>query len=79
MAGVAFTVAPTLNAISLGAVFMGALTYIGNAPNFMTLRDHDHARREDAELLWLHVVVGRCAGPALILLSVVSVAQLWSW
>ncbi len=27
--------ARTLAAISLGAVFMGALTYIGNAPNFM--------------------------------------------
>jgi Na+/H+ antiporter NhaD/arsenite permease-like protein len=27
--------APTLVAISLGACFMGALTYIGNAPNFM--------------------------------------------
>ena len=27
--------APTLKAISCGAVFMGALTYIGNAPNFM--------------------------------------------
>ena len=27
--------AGTLTAISLGAVFMGALTYIGNAPNFM--------------------------------------------
>jgi Na+/H+ antiporter NhaD/arsenite permease-like protein len=27
--------APTLTAISSGAVFMGALTYIGNAPNFM--------------------------------------------
>lgn len=26
---------PTLMAISAGAVFMGALTYIGNAPNFM--------------------------------------------
>jgi len=25
----------TLMAISLGAVFMGAMTYIGNAPNFM--------------------------------------------
>jgi Na+/H+ antiporter NhaD/arsenite permease-like protein len=29
------TLAPTLAAISLGAVFMGAMTYIGNAPNFM--------------------------------------------
>jgi Na+/H+ antiporter NhaD/arsenite permease-like protein len=27
--------ADTLAAISMGAVFMGALTYIGNAPNFM--------------------------------------------
>ena len=27
--------APTLAAISMGACFMGALTYIGNAPNFM--------------------------------------------
>ena len=25
----------TLIAISLGAVFMGAMTYIGNGPNFM--------------------------------------------
>jgi Na+/H+ antiporter NhaD/arsenite permease-like protein len=29
------TLGPTLAAISLGAVFMGANTYIGNAPNFM--------------------------------------------
>jgi Na+/H+ antiporter NhaD/arsenite permease-like protein len=29
------TLASTLVAISAGAVFMGALTYIGNAPNFM--------------------------------------------
>jgi Na+/H+ antiporter NhaD/arsenite permease-like protein len=27
--------APTLAAISMGAVYMGALTYVGNAPNFM--------------------------------------------
>jgi Na+/H+ antiporter NhaD/arsenite permease-like protein len=27
--------APALVAISMGAVYMGALTYIGNAPNFM--------------------------------------------
>ena len=29
------TLAPTLAAISMGAVYMGALTYIGNAPNLM--------------------------------------------
>ncbi len=36
--------APTLAAISLGAVFMGANTYIGNAPNFMI---YAIARRAD--------------------------------
>ena len=29
------SLAPTLAAISAGAVFMGANTYIGNAPNMM--------------------------------------------
>jgi len=29
------TLAPTLAAISMGAVYMGAFTYIGNAPNLM--------------------------------------------
>ena len=29
------TLETTLLAISCGAVFMGAMTYIGNAPNFM--------------------------------------------
>ena len=29
------SLAPTLTAISAGAVFMGAISYIGNAPNFM--------------------------------------------
>lgn len=29
--------AKTLAAVSMGAVFMGAVTYIGNAPNFMTV------------------------------------------
>ncbi|WP_341991899.1 sodium:proton antiporter [Azorhizobium sp. AG788] len=32
----------TLEAISAGAVFMGALTYIGNAPNFMVLSIAKH-------------------------------------
>jgi len=36
----------TLAAISLGAVFMGALTYIGNAPNFMVkaIAEEQHIR-----------------------------------
>ncbi len=36
--------AKTLEAISLGAVFMGALTYIGNAPNFMVFAMARRAR-----------------------------------
>ncbi len=36
--------AKTLAAISLGAVFMGALTYIGNAPNFMVFAMARRAR-----------------------------------
>jgi Na+/H+ antiporter NhaD/arsenite permease-like protein len=34
-AGLMSELAPTLAAISMGAVYMGAFTYIGNAPNFM--------------------------------------------
>ncbi|WP_119272926.1 sodium:proton antiporter [Taklimakanibacter deserti] len=37
----------TLTAISAGAVFMGALTYIGNAPNFMV---YSMARRAKVEM-----------------------------
>jgi len=33
-----------LAAISLGAVFFGGLTYIGNGPNFMVKAMADHAR-----------------------------------
>jgi Na+/H+ antiporter NhaD/arsenite permease-like protein len=36
--------APTLKAISMGAVFMGAMTYIGNAPNFMIKSIASHHR-----------------------------------
>lgn len=53
--------AKTLEAISLGAVFMGALTYIGNAPNFMV---YAMARRARVEMpgffgymLWSGVVL----------------------
>ena len=36
---VGFAPAAFLAAVSTGAVFMGANTYIGNAPNFMVKRD----------------------------------------
>jgi len=37
------TMAPTLAAISAGAVFMGANTYIGNAPNLMVKAIAEHS------------------------------------
>jgi Na+/H+ antiporter NhaD/arsenite permease-like protein len=37
-------VGPKLLAISLGAVFFGAATYIGNGPNFMVKRIAEQAR-----------------------------------
>ena len=45
--------AGTLAAISMGAVYMGALTYIGNAPNFMVYAIARGARHPHAELLRL--------------------------
>ena len=55
--------ASTLAAISAGAVFMGANTYIGNAPNFMVYAIAEKRRGQDAGLLRLHAVVGRGADP----------------
>ena len=45
---------PFLIAVSLGAVFMGANTYIGNGPNFMVKSHRREVGREDAQLLRLH-------------------------
>jgi Na+/H+ antiporter NhaD/arsenite permease-like protein len=36
--------APLLRAVSLGAVFFGALTYIGNGPNLMVKKIADQQR-----------------------------------
>ena len=43
-----------LAAISLGSVFMGAMTYIGNGPNFMVRSIAESSGVKNAELLWLH-------------------------
>ena len=45
--------ATTLKAISMGAVYFGALTYIGNAPNFMIKAIAEDRGVRDAELLRL--------------------------
>ena len=36
--------AGTIEAISLGAVFFGAMTYIGNGPNFMVKAIAEHSK-----------------------------------
>ena len=46
-----------LSAISCGAVFMGANTYIGNAPNFMVKTLSDEKWYQHAVLLWIHGMV----------------------
>ena len=50
--------ASTLAAISAGAVFMGANTYIGNAPNLMVKAHRRKPRRAHAGLLRFHGPVG---------------------
>jgi len=52
----------TLVAISLGAVFMGAMTYIGNAPNFMvkTIAESDQIKMPSffGYIVWSFVILG---------------------
>jgi Na+/H+ antiporter NhaD/arsenite permease-like protein len=62
--------AATLKAIGLGAAFMGALTYIGNAPNFMV---YAMARRAKFEM---PSFFGYMAWSAVILLPVFAVVSL---
>jgi Na+/H+ antiporter NhaD/arsenite permease-like protein len=74
------TVAPlaaTLAAISMGAVYMGAMTYIGNAPNFMV---YAIAVERGVKMpsffgymIWSAVVLL----PVLALLTVVLAAKPW--
>lgn len=53
-----------LLAISAGAVFMGAMTYIGNAPQLHGEVHSRAFRREDAQLLRVHgVVAGHFGAP----------------
>ena len=56
--------AGTLASISMGAVYMGALTYIGNAPNLIVRSIAQERGIEHAELLRLHAVGGTCSHSA---------------
>jgi len=72
--------ATTLAAISMGAVFMGALTYIGNAPNFMV---YAIATERGVKMpSFFGYLVWSCAvlGPVFVLLTFVSVGRpTWPW
>ena len=71
--------APTLAAISMAAVFMGALTYVGNAPNFMiyAIATERGVKMPSffGYLLWSCAVLV----PIFVLLTFVSVGRPWSW
>ena len=54
--------APALAAISMGAVYMGALTYIGNAPNFMIYAIATERGIKMPSFFGYHDVVDRGAG-----------------
>lgn len=63
--------APTLAAISAGAVFCGALTYIGNAPNFMVKAlVENHGIRMPGFIAYVGWAV-LCLGPWLILVDLI--------
>ena len=64
-----FDMPQTLLAISMGAVFMGAMTYIGNAPNFMvrSIAEEDNVKMPSffGFMVWSIIVLV----PLLIILS----------
>jgi Na+/H+ antiporter NhaD/arsenite permease-like protein len=65
------TLTHTLEAISLGAVFLGAMTYIGNAPNFM-VKAIAESRKVDMPSFF-----GYMAWSLIILLPLFVLLSLW--
>jgi Na+/H+ antiporter NhaD/arsenite permease-like protein len=70
------TFAGTLAAISMGAVYMGALTYVGNAPNYMVyaiaLERGVRMPSFFGYMLWAIVVLV----PVMVLITFVSIVKL---
>jgi Na+/H+ antiporter NhaD/arsenite permease-like protein len=65
--------ASTLTAISLGAVFMGAITYIGNAPNFMVYAIATERGVKMPSFFGYMLWSGAVLLPVFVLLTVVSI------
>jgi Na+/H+ antiporter NhaD/arsenite permease-like protein len=64
----------TLEAISVGAVFMGALTYIGNAPNFMVYALARRARVRMPSFFGYLVWSGAILLPVFVLVTLIFFA-----
>jgi Na+/H+ antiporter NhaD/arsenite permease-like protein len=69
--------APTLAAISMGAVYMGALTYLGNAPNLMIYAIASERGVKMPSFFGYMGWAGIIMLPILALLTFLSVAKLW--
>jgi Na+/H+ antiporter NhaD/arsenite permease-like protein len=69
--------APTLAAISMGAVYMGALTYLGNAPNLMIYAIASERGVKMPSFFGYMGWAGTIMLPILALLTFLSVAKLW--
>ncbi len=69
--------AGTLEAISLGAVFFGAMTYIGNGPNFMVKAIAEHAKVKTPS--FLGYVVGYALPILLPFLALIGILFFSRW
>jgi Na+/H+ antiporter NhaD/arsenite permease-like protein len=69
--------APTLKAISMGAVFMGALTYIGNAPNFMVYAIATERGVKMPNFFGYMLWSAAALLPVFAVITVVSFAPIW--
>jgi Na+/H+ antiporter NhaD/arsenite permease-like protein len=69
--------AATLAAISMGAVYIGALTYLGNAPNLMTYAIATERGVKMPSFFGYMGWAGAIMLPILALLTYLSVARLW--
>lgn len=69
----------TLASISMGAVYMGALTYIGNAPNFMVSSIASENGIEMPGFFGYLLRAGAVLIPLFLLLTVLPVAPLLRW
>jgi Na+/H+ antiporter NhaD/arsenite permease-like protein len=64
----------TLAAISMGAVYMGALTYIGNAPNFMVAAIANESGIKMPSFFGYLLWAGAVLIPLFLLLTVLPIA-----